>query len=222
MSELIAEGQYLYPTPGGAWYAVQGVVTEPARALLQQLLTAEVTPLLDASWLAHSTGLEAHEALELLRRLQSLGFIQGLPEERVFPAGALDELLAEGLRCLSDDGRAALADSQGLYVASAGFSHEAAEELAALSAELAVLGERHRGLLNHNLGLSGSGWGLVGAAGYSDIGFWPVYLGEQRFALIVQGQPQFNQPALIQLLWALGQRYGKAELPTAEANTSRR
>jgi hypothetical protein len=219
MDAQIAEGRFLYPTPAGAWYAVQGSQSDPARSLLQQLLISDATPALDAEWLAGSTGLPAHEALDLLRRLQSLDLVQALAESRNAPAGALDEMLAEGLASLSEGGRAALADSQGLYVSSSGFSHEAAEELAALSAELAALGERHRGLLNANLGLSASGWGLVGAAGYSEVGFWPVYLGQQRFALIAQGQPQFNQPALIQLLWALGRRYGKAELPAARAAT---
>mgnify|MGYP001088953604 CR=1 FL=1 len=208
--EPVAEARFLYPTPGGAWYAVQGLRREPARALLQSLLIGESTPALEAEWVATHAEVAADDVAELLRRMQSLGLLQGLAESRHFPEGAIDQLLAASLQQLSEQGRAALADSQGLYVASAGFAHESAEELAALSAELAALGERHSGLLNANLGLAGSGWGLIGASGLSDIGFWPMYLGGQRFALIVQGQPQFNQPALIQLLWALGRRYGKA------------
>jgi len=214
--EFVAEAGFLYPTPGGAWYAVQGEHREPARALLQSLLIGESTPVLEADWVAAHAGVATGEVADLLRRMQSLGLLQGLAEARHFPEGALDELLAASLKALAEEGRAALADSQGLYVASAGFTHETAEELAALSSELAALGERHSGLLNANLGLAGSGWGLIGATGLSDIGFWPIYLGGHRFALIVQGQPQFNQPALIQLLWALGRRYGKAAEPHDE------
>ena len=109
---------------------------------------------------------------------------------------------------LSSQSKVLLADTQGFYVCSQGFPHETAEELSALSADIASLQERHQRLVGNNLGLETSAWGLVEASGGSRIGFWPLFIGEQRFALIISGCPQFNQPALTSLVWALSKRYG--------------
>ena len=102
-----------------------------------------------------------------------------------------------------------LADRQGFYLGTAGFTHETAEELSALSADLASLHQRHSGLLANNLGIGSGAWGVIDAAGNSQVGFWPLYVGEQRFALVLAGVPRMNQQALVNLIWILNQRYGQ-------------
>jgi len=45
--------------------------------------------------------------------------------------------------------------------------------------------------------------------GNSQVGFWPIFVGEHRFGLVIGGLPQLNQAALISLVWALMMRYGQ-------------
>ena len=208
-SYSLKDNFYVYATPGGAYYATLSARKEPARRFLQRLLGEKVTPLLTQDLLEEWSGLHGDEALELAHRMQSLGFIQGLEASMEPPEGRMEDLLSELLKELSDDGRAVLAESQGLYISSSGYPHETAVELAALSAELVDLRSRHAGLVDSNLGLASGAWALVNAAGNSEIGFWPLYYGGERFTLIAAGRPQFNRSAFISLIWVLGQRYGR-------------
>ncbi|MEE9356956.1 hypothetical protein [Candidatus Vondammii sp. HM_W22] len=50
------------------------------------------------------------------------------------------------------------------------------------------------------------------AAGNSQLGFWPLYFGEQRFVLALNGRPKFNQPAFRDMVWVLAQRYADPKL----------
>ena len=111
-----------------------------------------------------------------------------------------------------DEGKAILAESRGLYLGSAGFTHEAAEELAALSSNLFGVCTRHIELLHCNLGYRLRARGLVDASGNSEVGFWPVYIGQNQFTLIIAGLPQFNQIGFKRLIWALEIRYGSTEI----------
>ena len=200
---------YVYATPGGAYYATLSPKPEPARLFLQRLLGERETPKLSQKLLEEWSGLQGEEALDLAHRMQSLGFIQGLEASMQAPEGRMEDLLSELLRDLSDDGKSVLAESQGLYISSSGYPHETAVELAALSSELVDLRDRHAGLVDSNLGLASGAWALVNAAGNSEIGFWPLYYGGERFTLIAAGRPQFNCSAFISLIWVLGQRYGR-------------
>jgi hypothetical protein len=88
--------------------------------------------------------------------MQGLGWIEGCESPRSAPAAALEDLLPDLLLPLSGSGKALLADSQGFYLDSDGFPHEAAEELSALSADLATLHERRHSLLRNNMSLETS------------------------------------------------------------------
>ena len=67
-------------------------------------------------------------------------------------------------------------------------------------------------LLHGNMRLRSDGWGMVNAAGCSEVGFWPLYFGDDYFILIVSGMPRFNQEAFTTLVWALGVRYGHTSI----------
>lgn len=204
----LTEGLHVLPTPAGAYYSVSGPEQEPSRLLLQTLIRGEHSPRLTLANLKTWTGMEGDEALELLYHVQTLGWVEGYETEKSLPAEKLEEILPKLLPTLSGSGKALLADSHGFYVSSRGFPHETAEELSAASADLASLHGRHHHLLRNNLGLWTSAWALVDAAGNSQVGFWPLYIGEQRFVLVVGGLPRLNQPALTELIWALSRRYG--------------
>lgn len=210
MSEFrINESFYLCPTPAGAFHSVSRIQVDPARRLLRALLQALASPKMDQAQIKEWSGSgNDEEAMELLYRCQSLGWIEGLETSRDSPKGTLEDLLPGLIGCLSSNRKALLADTQGFYIASNGFHHEAAEELSALSADLASLQQRHRGLLENNLGVISNAWAAVDASGNSQIGFWPLFIGEQRFVLVLGGYPRFNQPELVDLIWVLTTRYG--------------
>jgi hypothetical protein len=199
---------YLHPTPAGAYFATSRAGRAPARVFLQRLLRESATPRLTTELVQGWMSMSPTDALEFVFRMQSAGLIQGLPVPVDLPADSVEALLPPLLAQLAEDGRALLADQRGLYLGTAGFTHEAAEELAALGADIGRVHERHSQMLHGNLRLRGEGWGLIGANGASELGFWPLYMGTEYFILILSGAPRFNQEAFTTLMWTLGVRYG--------------
>lgn len=82
-----------------------------------------------------------------------------------------------------------------------------AEELCALAADLSSLHERHSLLLNQKLGLMGESWGLLDPVGLSQVGFWVIHLGYQRFILVIDEMPKLNQNNYVDLISVLARRY---------------
>ncbi len=209
MSEykLITE-QYVMPTPAGAYYAVSNNSEDPARDLLFALMSKPNSQYLTLDTLQNFTHLsEEQAALELLYRAQKLGWLQGNDDSHCLPEGRLETVVPLLLAELSGSGKALLADEEGFYLASHGFTHETAEEVSALSADLASLYQRHHRLLQNNIGVESSAWAIVNAGGDSHLGFWPLYIGDQRFSLAITGLPSLNQVAFMQLVWFLSERY---------------
>lgn len=205
--ELVS-GLYLAPSPAGAYHAVSSTNEDLSRRVLLGLMARQESPALTLDNLQALTGLDAESSLEHIFRMQSLHLIQGLSESRRASDGSLEKILPGILANLARNNKALLADAQGFYLASHGFHHETAEELAGLSADLGNLHERHQGLISGNLALQTSAWALINAGGNSEIGFWPLYIGQQRFVLILTGLPNLNQEATVDLVWALARRYG--------------
>ncbi len=203
------QGLYITPTPAGAYYSVSGIEQTPYRRFLHILLSQKNTPLLTMDRLRQWQQTEDEDkALEILYQIQSLGWVAGMDTKNIAPQGILEDILPALLADLSDTKKALLADAQGFYICSQGFPHETAEELSALSADIASMHNRHQHVIQHNLGLSTSAWSLVDAAGNSQVGFWPMYIGDHRFVLVISGLPYLNQPSLTNLIWALHNRYG--------------
>lgn len=204
----LIEGLYLYITPVGAYYAVTAKEEDKSRKFLKNLLLEAQTPVLDIESLKRLMGEDNDDkVLELLRHCQNIGWVQGVNEVILAPEGALDELLPKMLMNISEIGKILLADDQGFYLACDGFPHEVAEELSALSAEIENVHRRRSGLLVNNLGLASQAWAIVDAFGGSQIGFWPVFIGETRFVIVISGIPHFNQTDFVSLVWALSRRY---------------
>lgn len=218
MSEYrLNEGLFLAATPAGAYYAVSRDEPDPLRALLRALLAADRTPPLDThtlSRLAGETG-EA-DAAALLYQAQRLALVQGDAAASAAPLGTLELRAPPLIAALSGLGRAVLADADGFYLARADMPHEAAEEISALSADLAAMITRHRGLLSSNLNLGADAWGALDAAGNSTLGVWPLHVGGKRFALALLGEPRLNRPAFTELVWLLTRRYGHAPQDAGE------
>ena len=204
----LTDGLFLYPTPAGAYYAVCSAEPDKPRQFIKNLLQQKSTPPLNMETLAQLTGLEdPDKSLELLYHCQKLNWVQGLEKERAYPSENLDKILPGLLSKMSESDKVLLADTQGFYLGGHGFLHEAAEELAALSAELSIIYKRRAGLLMNNLGIASQSWALVDVFGNSQIGFWPFFIGQNIFVIAISGVPHFNQPEFVDLIWALSNRY---------------
>lgn len=194
------------PTPAGAYYAVQSPDSDPVRKYLLFLLSQTATSLFDESQLQLIDN-DADVALRILFHMQEMGYLQAMHEPVENLKGQLEEILPPLLARVADSGKAILADEQGFYLSLCGFPHEAAEELSALSASLYAVQDRHRKLLHNNLGFKSSAWGIIDAAGNSEIGFWPLYFPRNRFTLILSGMPQFNCQEFTTIISCLAMRY---------------
>ena len=205
----LTPGAYILPTPAGAFKAVSEPGDNRLREFLLTLFDQQGEALItDANLCKWSRIASTPAAYEFVGRLQTLGWIQVRPSPYQVPAVPFQDTLPTLLPALSREGKILLADSQGFYLHSHGFPHEAAEELSALSAEIATLHARRAGVLNRNLGLNGSAWALTNAAGHSQLGFWPLFVGSERFVLVISGAPAFNQPQLVELAFVLHKRFG--------------
>ncbi len=200
------EDWFLLPTPAGAYYAVAEAGDTPPRRFLCNLLRCQETPRLTRENLQH-LGEPFDQSPALLRRIQSLGWVQGLDSPLAVLDKPLEDILPQLLSHLAEAGKALLADPQGFYLAASGFPHETAEELAALSADLMSLQDRHAGLLLNNLNLASQAWGVIDATGHSRLGIWPLHIGKHRFALVMTGISHFNHPDFVHLVWTLMTRY---------------
>ena len=207
-SYKLVEGLFVLPTPAGAYYAISSNEHDKPRKFLQKLLQQQNTPELCIEKLQFLTETDdADKALELLHHCQKLGWVQGIDEALESPGGALEEILPDLLQQVSETGKVLLADDQGFYLASEGFAHETAEELSALSAEIATVHNRRSGLLMNNLGMASQAWAIVDAYGNSQIGFWPVFIGKHRFVIAIAGISHFNRSEFVSLILALSIRY---------------
>lgn len=204
----LTEGLYLYPTPAGAYYAVSSTEIDKPRQFLKKLLQQAQTPNLTIDNLKYLMEQDDEQkCFELLHHCQKLNWIQGLSSVEEYPTGALENILPAMLSKISENGKVLLADNQGFYLATHGFPHEVAEELSALSAEIATIHERRSGLLMHNMGLKSHAWAIVDAFGNSEVGFWPLFISNNRFVIAIYGIPHFNQPEFVSMAWALTMRY---------------
>lgn len=204
---LQLDDKYILPTAAGAYYCIASKETEPAKQFLQQLMIANTTAHLDSDTLKHLFADEALDQEQILYHIQELKWLQGFDQSRQLSGSTIEDALPDILEPLSSNGKALLADGQGFYLASTGFTHEASEELSALSGDLSSLYVRHQGIIKGNLNIKSSAFALVDAAGYSQLGFWPLYIGDLLFILVISGVPRFDQDAFVNLIWTLHKRY---------------
>ncbi len=204
----LTEGLYLYLTPAGAYYAVSSMDKDKPRQFLKNILLQQQTPSLNLETLHSLTEYDDEQkCLELLHHCQKLGWVQGIESAKQYPTGALEDILPDLLGGISENGKVLLADKEGFYLVSIGFPHEVAEELSALSAEIATVHDRRSGLLRNNMGLGSNAWAVVDVFGNSHVGFWPLFIGQNRFVIAISGIPHFNQPDFVSLVWTLSIRY---------------
>lgn len=207
---------YLTPTAAGAFYAVSGLDDEPIRRLLLALLSHHASPLADLANLCRWLGLQDEQrVLQSVHRAQTLALVEGDRKPRELSAFGVGRELQDLLPGLSSSGKGLLVDWNGLSLARCGLSDETAEALSALSADLVSVQLRHYARLKQTLRLPIQGWAAVDAYGASRIGAWPLFVGEQRFMLVLLGEPRLNQQKFVTLVWVLINRYGQRDSAAA-------
>ena len=223
MTELyqyVGANLYLQPTPAGAYQAVAGPERTPERRLLLALMRAPLSTKARLDELAWCSELTDHTTLDVLYHAQERGWVEGFHSPQGPPTGALEPIAEHAVQSLSSTGHGLLSDAQGFCVASHGFDGAAAEFLAAVSADIASLHERHAASLADASGTSTGAWAMVDMAGNSRVGFWPLFVGDHRFVLALGGLPTLNRPSLVQLVWALNVRYGAGSPATNRSEMS--
>jgi hypothetical protein len=207
MSYQLEQESFLMPSPAGAYYCISDAGNNAARQLLRQFLRQEKVVLATnesiESWFTE----EPELGLKTLHYLQDLDWIQTMAESDRVSKDPLEDLLPDMLEPLSSEAKALLTDSQGFCLSSTGFAHESAEEISALAADLVTLQDRHKGLLSNNLKMPSANWGLLDAAGHSQLGFWPLHIGRELFSLVIAGAPCLHHQNFLQLAWILHNRY---------------
>ena len=198
--------RYFQVTPSGAYYATLNTEPEALRALLLQLLSADTHIPYISSLLQKLTGMGEEEAQTLLDKAVQHGFVDLPQNPEPIATGTIEQLLPEYLPQLAD-GRVLLADDQGFCLGQSGFGAGEAEAVGGVAADLVSMHERHQALLGRHLGLDGSSWALVDAVGQSELGFWTLHVGEQKFLLILEGMPHLNRQPFVDLMSVLIRRY---------------
>ncbi|PXX48714.1 MULTISPECIES: hypothetical protein [Aquitalea] len=209
MSDHLSLKDTLYPiaSPAGAYYAVSSPEQDAARVLLTQILRLGHSVPLTEALLEEWSGNDLGKGLETLYRLQRLEFVHGTEQPRPPLAINLESQLPTLLAALSGNGRALLADDNGLYYATAGFHHESAEEIAALAGDIISLSRRHALLLKNNLNISNLAWAISNPAGHSELAFYPLHVGQQSFVLVIGGTPRLQDEHFVTLIELLSRRY---------------
>ncbi len=196
----------LYPkvTPAGAFYAVSSPAHSASRILLANILQADVNDVITTERLTEWAQTDdSASALNLLYRLQRLEFLYG--EET--PSSQLIKVTAEGFRNilgqLSDNDKALLVDKDGFYFANIGFNHETAEEVANLASESTRMLEKHSLLVKNNLNIYHNAMGICDPSGQSELTFFPLYVGDVKYILVIAGMPLLNSEAFVTLVRSL-------------------
>ncbi len=206
----LAGDLFVLPTPAGAYHAVSTPDDSRVRRLLLALMRHRSSPRIDTRFLCESLDIDSEqEALEVLHRAQSLGWIEGYDKARDVPELGVGQELLELLPQLSSVGQGLIIDWNGLSLASCGIDDATADTLAALGADLIGVQERHADRMAEHLGQSSHGWAAVDAYGSSRIGAWPLYVGDKRMLLVLLGEPRLNDSSFLAMVWLLIENYGQ-------------
>lgn len=192
--------------PAGAYYATFSSEPDDMRALLLQLLSADTHVPYMPALMEKLTGLSKDGAMKMLDEMCTRNFIELVPTPTQVVDGPLEEVLPELIAPLGE-GKVLLADEQGFSLAHKGFKPEEEEAVAGLAADVMMLAERHERLINSQLELYGCSWALVNSVGQSDLGFWVITVGRERFLLIIEGMPYLNRKPFVDLTSILIRRY---------------
>lgn len=199
--------EFIKITSSGAYYSTLDDEPDPSRALLLQLLLADASYPYSDKLIVELTGETPEVAKRLFVSLLERGFVELVPKPMVLINQSIERTLPDLLPRLSSQEKAILADDQGFCLGNVGYDESHAEQIAALSADVLTMHQRHKKFLNQDLHLMGESWAMVDPLGQSQLGFWVFQFTQKRFVLALEGIPKFNDQAFIFLVGALARRY---------------
>ena len=198
------ESDWLMLTPPGALHAFSQHTPTATQAALRSLLDADTAPM-ESHWLQRTA--YPPEALE---DAIARGWVQRLQRAMPGPDTQLDAFLHHVVASLSHDRKAALASESGFCLCRAGLTAEEAELLCAAAADYFDFARRQarRGwdISGHYLSLHQQAHLLLPTHT-----FVPLWVDQTGYWLVILGDPLLNNPALVELLWAIqraGTRFG--------------
>lgn len=185
-------------TPAGALHAFARKAPDESALALQALLAGEWT--LDmVDWTrAHA------QAPAVLSSAVAKGWVQPLRRPVQSPKARLDDFLPQVIASLSGECRAVLASEGGFCLGRAGMAQEQAEVVSAAAADYSEFAARQ----------ARRGWdGATRCVAFHgdapfllpSCSFVPFWVDGAGYWLIVMGEPRLNNPALVELFWALKQ-----------------
>ncbi len=202
---------FLTVTPSGAYQATNNALPDIARKTLLNLMRYEKSPEFRLEDVSKISGISSPDvAKAIFHQLQSLHLVQAEDKEVCLPTESLEVILPSLLKELSSTGKALLADDQGLHLAVSGFSIEIAEELSAVSGSVLALQSKHSRFLAKNMNQKTTSWGIINPTGDSQLGFWPLPLGNVQFILVISDVPRLNRISFRNLIWMLCHKYTSA------------
>ncbi len=204
---MTKNAQFVHLTPIGAYYATNSKQDSPLHRLLRYLLKLSSSPQLDKQALQQfRENADLESALTMVKLASKRQFISLSSEETKVSTVTLETGLPNLFRELSDDGKVLLADDQGFCLGQIGFDDSTSEQLAALSADIAIVQERHQSALTA-VSEFGNIWGVISPVTKHQLSFWPIFIGDYRFVLVLGQKMSLNQPAFTQLIRLLSVRY---------------
>lgn len=193
-------------TPAGVLHAFAHKAPDETESALQALL-AGGWALDSADWS------RAHpQAQAVLSGAIASGWVQPLRRPVQSPKARLDNFLPQVIASLSGECRAVLASEGGFCLGRAGMAQEQADILSAAAADYSEFAARQ----------ARRGWNgasrCVAFHGATDglppnCSFLPFWIDGAGYWLILLGEPRLNNPALVELFWAIkqaGSRFGAA------------
>jgi hypothetical protein len=201
----IQAAQWFTLTPTGALHAFASKTPGETELALQALLAGEWT--LDmADWIsAHS------QAPAVLSGAVANGWVQPLRRPVQSPKTRLDDFLPQVIASLSGECRAVLASEDGFCLGRAGMAQEQAEIVSAAAADYSefVARQARRGWDGATRCVAFHGDAPFLQPSCSFVPFWVDGAG---YWLIVMGEPRLNNPALLELIWAIKQAGSRPDL----------
>ena len=211
MAELsLSGGLFAELTAAGAYYAMTTPATsrEHLPFLWNVMREGSTTFFSEAAAQRWTDTPDPKTALEQVWRWQRMGLIRGTSEPMAPETLGMDDVLPALLVRLSSTSKGLIASANGMVMSSVGYRHETAEELAGFAVTFMACQEKAHRLLRNNLRIHTEGLGLIDAAGESDLGFWPMYIMDERWVLTLAGEPRLQDRALLRMVMALDLRYG--------------
>ncbi len=199
---------YVAVTTLGAYQYARGVLSGAAQRVLQALLSAELSPVLEPEWLETATGQPVEQGQVLLKQLRAQRLVALRQEADCCPRGNMRATLPQLLAALSEQEKAMLVDDSGLCIAQHGFSPLEEEVLPAFASKItAALQHAEQGILDI-LGMSHGLPCLFDPENRTMAGFLNLKVADAPFVLLIMGRMRLRTMAFRDLIWVLGKRYG--------------